>query len=106
MSPSPVLRLFQAVGEDRGPGVHRRIDVAEVPLVGRNLAVGVQVVLAQHQLQLLLAEILIDQRQGNHVKGQVPGGVPRIFPFVRHRDHVAVVHVVPVVVARRRFALA
>ena len=58
------LRLFQAIGEDGGPGMHRRIDVAEVPLVGGNLAVGVHVALAQHQLELLLAEIGIDERQG------------------------------------------
>ena len=100
LSPSPVCRLFQAVGEDGGPGVHRRVDVAEVPLVGRDLAVGVHVALAQHQLQLLLAEIGIDERQGEDVEGEVPGRVPGILPLVRHRDHVAVVHVVPVVVAR------
>ena len=99
-----LLRLLQAVGEDGGPGMHRRIDVAEVPLVGRNLAVGVHVALAQHQLELLLAEIRVHQRQGEHVEGQVPGRVPGVLPLVRHGDHVAVVHVVPVVVARRRLA--
>ena len=96
------LRLFQAVGEDGGPGMHRRIDVAEVPLVGRDLAVGVHVALAQHQLELLLAEVRVDERQGEDVEGEVPGRVPGILPLVRHRDDVAVVHVVPVVVARRR----
>ena len=62
------------------------------------------VALAQHQLQLLLAEIRVDQRQGQHVEGQVPGRVPGILPLVRHGDDVAVVHVVPVVVARRGLA--
>ena len=108
LEPVPValarLRLFQAVGEDGGPGMHRRVDVAEVPLVGRDLAVGVHVPLAQHQLQLLLAEVRVDERQGEDVEGEVPGGVPGILPLVRHRDHVAVVHVVPVVVARRGLA--
>ena len=99
-----LLPFLQAVREDRRPGVDRRIDVAEIPLVGRNLAVGVHVPLAQHQLQLLLAEIRIDERQCDHVKGQIPGRVPGILPLVRHRDHVAVVHVVPVVVARRGLA--
>ena len=32
-------RPLQVEQEQRGPGVHRRVDVAEVPLVGRNLAV-------------------------------------------------------------------
>src|SRR3954470_13624720 len=38
--------FLQAVGEDRGPGVDRRIDVAKIPLVGGNLAIGVHVLLA------------------------------------------------------------
>ena len=100
-SPSPRLRLFEAVGEDGGPGVHRRVDVAEVPLVGRDLAVGVHVPLAQHQLELLLAEVGVDERQGEDVEGEVPGRVPGVLPLVRHGDDVAVVHVVPVLVARR-----
>ena len=51
-SPSPRAASLEPVGEDRGPGVDRRVHVAEVPLVGGQLAVGVQVPLAQHQLQL------------------------------------------------------
>ena len=99
-SPSPRCRRFEAVGEDGRPGVDRRVDVAEVPLVGRDLAVGVHVPLAQHQLELVLAEIGVDERQGEDVEGEVPGRVPGVFPLVGHRDDVAVVHVVPVVVAR------
>ena len=98
--PLAALGLLQAIGEDGGPGVHRRIDVAEIPLVGRKLPVGVQVLPLQHQVQLLLAEILVHQRQRQDVEGQVPGGIPRILPLVRHRDDVGVVHVVPVLVAR------
>ena len=41
-----LLQLVEAVGEDGGPGVHRRVDVAEVPFVGGQLAVGVQVIRA------------------------------------------------------------
>jgi hypothetical protein len=50
--------------------------------------------------QLLLAEVRIDERQGEHVEGEVPGRVPGVLPLVRHGDDVGVVHVVPVVVAR------
>ena len=93
--------LVQAVGENRGPGVDGGVDVAEVPLVGRDLTVGVYVPLTQHQLQLLFTEVRIDERQGEDVEGEVPGGVPGILPFVRHRDHVTVVHMVPLIVAGR-----
>ncbi len=33
------------------------------------------------------------------MEGEIPGGVPGILPFVRHRDHVRVHHVSPAVVA-------
>jgi hypothetical protein len=77
----------------------RGIHVAEVPLVGGDLAAGVQVAGLQKELQLFFAEVLIHQRQRRDVEGQIPGGVPGIFPFVRHRDHVRVDHVSPAVVA-------
>ena len=92
------LRLLQTVGEDRGPGMHRRIDVAEIPLVGGNLAVRVHVVFAEHEAELLLAEVEVHQSQGQDVEGEVPGRVPRVLPLVGHGEHVAVVHVVPVLV--------
>ena len=81
------------------PGVHRRIDVAESPFVGGDLAVGVHVPLAQHQHQLPLGELRVDVRDGDAVERQVPGGVPRILPRVGHRDDVVVVEVPPVAVA-------
>ena len=78
------------------PGMHRRVDVAEFPFVGRQLTVRVHVPFARQQHELLLGEVRIDQRQGDAVKREVPGGVPRILPLVRHRDDVGVVEVPPV----------
>jgi hypothetical protein len=63
-----------------------------------------QIVCLEHQVQLLLTELFVHERQGQAVEGQVPGGVPGVFPLVRHGDHVGIVHVVPVVVARRGLA--
>ena len=91
----PAQLSLVLVQPERGPGVHRRIDVAEVPLVGRDLPARVEVQAAQHQQQLLFGEIKIYQRQRNRMKSQVPGRIPRILPFVRHGDHVAVEHVEP-----------
>ena len=102
--PLAVSGLLQPVGKDGGPGMHRRVDVAKVPLVGRELSVGMQIVGLEHQVQLLLAELFVYQGQGQDVEGQVPGSVPGVFPLVRHRDHVGIVHVVPVVVTRRGLA--
>ena len=81
------------------PGVDRRVDVAEGPLVGRDLPVGVHVPLAQEQDQLGLGELGVDHGQRDHVERQVPGGVPRVLPLVGHRDDVLVVEVRPLVIA-------
>ena len=46
-----------------------------------------------------LGEFRVNHRQRHAVKRQVPRGEPRIFPFVRHGNHVGVVQMLPVVVA-------
>ena len=55
--------LLDLVDADRRPRVHRRVDVAERPLVGRDLAVGMHVPLAREQEELLLREVGIDHRE-------------------------------------------
>ena len=90
------------VEKQRRPGVHRRIDVAEVPLVRGNLSVGMRVQASQHQQELILREVEVDERQAERVKRQVPCGVPRVLPLVGHRDDVAVQHVEPLGVAHAR----
>ena len=92
--------LLGAMEEQRRPGVDRRVHVAEVPLVGGHLAVGVQVRAAEHQLHLLLGEVGVDDRERQRVEGQVPGRVPGVLPLVGHRDDVLVQHVEPLRVPR------
>ena len=87
--------LLRPVQEDRGPGMHGRVYVAEVPLVGRNLTGRMQEKLLQHQVELFFREIHIDGGERDSVEGQIPGGKPRIFPLVRHRDDVLIHHVEP-----------
>ena len=79
--------------------MHRRIDIAEIPLIRRNLAARVDVEAAQHQPQLLLCEVEVHHGERHRVEGEVPGGIPRVLPLVRHRDHVGVQHVEPIGVA-------
>ena len=92
-------RAGHLVDAPAGPGVDRRIHVAERKLVGGNLAVGVHVPFAQEQQQLLLGELAVDARHRQHVKRQIPRRVPRVLPFVGHRDDVAIEQVRPVVIA-------
>ena len=107
-APDPLLDLVDA---PRRPGVHRRVHVAERPLVGGDLPVRVHVPLAEEEHELVLGEVGIHQRQRDRVEGEVPRGVPRVLPLVRHRDHVVVVEMPPLGVAplpalRRRRGLA
>src|SRR5262249_36718276 len=68
VGPAPlILNLIQ---EQRSPGMDGRINVAKVPLVCRNLSIGMEVEIAQHKELLLFGEIEINQRQGEGVKGQ------------------------------------
>ena len=92
------LRLLGAVEEQGGEGVHRRVHVTEVPLVGGDLPVRVQVVPAQHQLQLLLGEVEVHDPDRQGMEGEVPGRVPGILPLVGHGDDVVVDHVEPLAV--------
>ena len=90
--------------------MHRRIDVAERPFIGGDLAVGVHVPLARQQQELFLRELRIDDGQRQCVEGEIPSGVPGILPLVRHGNDVGVVQVRPLAVAaalafRRRWNL-
>jgi hypothetical protein len=87
---------------ERRPRLHRRVDVGEVPFVRRQLAVGVHVPLAAQEHELGLGELRVDVGERHAVEGQVPRGVPRVLPLVGHRDHVAVVQMRPLVIARAR----
>ena len=83
----------------RGQRVHRRVGVAELPLVGRQLAVGMEEARLGQQDQLRLGEGRIDQREGHAVEREVPRGEPGIFPGVRHRQDVGGDEMGPVRVA-------
>ena len=82
-----VTSAVDAEDGQRAPGMHRRVDVAERPLIGGQLAVGMHVPLTAEKDELLLGE------------GQIPGGVPGVLPGVGHGDDVAVVEVPPLPIA-------
>ena len=80
----PFALFLDLVNAPCRPRVHGRVDVAKGPLVCRNLTVRMHVPFAQQENELLLRKVAIDESQRNAVKGEIPGGVPGIFPFVRH----------------------
>ena len=84
---------------ERRPRLDRRVDVAEVPLVGGQRPVRVLEPLPAEQHQLVLGEPGVDVGQRHAVEGQVPGGEPRVLPLVGHRQDVEGVEVPPARVA-------
>src|SRR5258705_13747741 len=74
----------RAIPPRRARGVH----VPELPLIGCELAVGVHVPFSQEYCELLFGEVRINARVRYHVKSEVPGSEPRVFPFVRHRKNI------------------
>ena len=63
------------------------------------MSIGVHVPFANHQDELFFGKVGIHESQREAVEGQIPGGVPRILPLVRHRDDVSIVQMRPLVVA-------
>src|SRR5512139_2305884 len=85
----PSMQLFDIVNMPGCPGVHRWIDITEVPFIGWELTGGMQIKLAQYQAYLFLGIVQIDHRQRDGMKSQVPCRKPRVFPFIRHRNDIA-----------------
>ena len=79
----------------RRPRLDRRVHVAEVPLVGGQLAVRVHVPLAAHQEQLVLRRRRMGLREHDAVEREIPRGEPRVLPLVGHREDVVAVQVPP-----------
>lgn len=54
--------------------MHRRVNIAEVPLVRGKRSVWLHVPLSSEEVELLLGEGRIDHGEGDAVEGGVPGG--------------------------------
>ena len=54
-----------------------------------------EVDLGKHEVDLVLGEIWVHHRQWDAVKREIPRGVPRVLPFVGHRNDIVVDHVEP-----------
>ena len=90
-----VAALIDREHLERGPRLHRRVDVAEVPFVGRERPVRVLEPFPAQQDELVLGEGRIQVRERHAVKAQVPGGEPGVLPLVGHRHDVEGVEVAP-----------
>src|SRR2546423_13575319 len=93
------LFFFDLVNAPRGPADDWWINVTEVPFVGGHLAVRMLIPFAQNDIELAFGELRVDQGEGNAVEGEVPGSIPRILPFIRHRHDALVVEMAPLGIA-------
>ena len=87
--------LVDFVHPPGGVGVHRRVHVAQLPLVGGQLAVGVHVPVAAEQQELVFGKFGVEPGQRQTVESQVPGRVPGVLPGIGHRDDVLIIQVLP-----------
>src|SRR5438552_5211419 len=94
--PARTSHLVNAPGSR---GVDGRNHITKSEFVSRHLAVRVHVPFTQEKIELLLREVRIDFRKWNHVESEVLCREPGTFPFVRHRDDVAVEKMSPFAVA-------
>ena len=97
-----VARAFRArdlIDAPCSPRMNGRIHVVEREFVRGQLSIGMHVPFAHKEHELLLGEIGINAGKGDHVEREVPGGVPRVLPFVRHRDDIPVEQVQPIPIA-------
>ena len=99
MSGLPALHAFGAESLQRRHRQHRRIHVVEGPLVCRHLAVRADVAFSEQQLDLILGEVDVHQRQCAAVEREVPLREPRVLPGVGHGNHVGRLHVAPAAIA-------
>ena len=76
--------------------MYRRIGVVEGEFVSWDLPVRVHVPFPQQQDKLIFGEVRIDLRERNHVEREVPCGEPRVFPAIRHGEHIPIEKVQPV----------
>ena len=82
-----VCILARAIHLEDAPGrpsVDGRIHIAESPLVGGKLAIGMHIPFPRHEQELRLGEFGVDEGEGDGVECEIPGSVPRILPFVWH----------------------
>ena len=84
-----------AKDRQRGPCLDRRIHIAEVPFVRRQLAVRMHVPFAGEEQELALRHRRVGVGENHAVESEVPRSIPRVFPFIRHRDDLVIVQVTP-----------
>jgi hypothetical protein len=73
---------FDVVGSPDGPSVQGRIDIGEIPFVGWDLTVGMEIPFAGEDIELFLCKLNVDHGERDAMERRIPGGEERIFPFV------------------------
>src|SRR5690606_16171940 len=101
-----VYFFIDIINAESRPCVYGRIYITEIPLIGRQLAVRMDIPFLGEQAKLVFCELRINKRKGHTVKCKIPGCEPRVFPFVRHGDNVLVLHVFPFAVPHMSFKIA
>jgi hypothetical protein len=73
---------FDVVGSPDGPSVHGRIDIGEIPFVGGDLTVGMEIPFAGEDVELFLCKLNVNHGERDAVERRIPSSEEGIFPFV------------------------
>ena len=92
------LFFFNTIYLHCGPCLYRRIYIAEIPFVSRQLSIGFHIPFPHDQQQLVLGKSRIHHRHRNTMKSKIPCGIPGIFPFIGHGNNILVFQMFPVII--------
>ena len=81
------------------PRLDRRIEIGELPLVCGDLPVRMLELLEEHQPELFLRVVRIDEREHDRVEREIPRREPRVLPLVGHGEDAHRVEVPPPMIA-------
>jgi hypothetical protein len=79
--------------------MHRGVDITEVPLVRRNLTIGLHVPFSRQKVELLLCESWVHHSQRNTMKSGIPGREEWVFPLIGHRKNIFDMEMLPLLKA-------
>lgn len=76
----------------RSPSMYGGIDVAEIPFICRNLAVGFHVPLAGEQIQLFLRKGRVNYSQRDAMECSIPSREERVFPSTDQDEYMQFIY--------------
>src|SRR6266496_4023072 len=76
--------FFYVIHLQCSPCMYRRIYITKVPFISRQLTIRFHIPFPHNQNKLMFCKRRVNHSHGDCMKGEIPCGIPRVFPFVGH----------------------